>query len=149
MDTRLTLPRPTAITHVVPSAVFRVAKTRVRRAGYSHTVAVKGTEGAWPPWECTERVTRVVPPSFVSYGLFLFLNVARNDTWNARHVRVKVIENEIVNSLFNSIIFLFVNSLHLQSHSPSPTHSGRCPTDRKTMMVEGMFMMSYLLLCPT
>ena len=69
MDTRLTLPRPTAITHVVPSAVFRVAKTRVRRAGYSHTVAVKGTEGAWPPWECTERVTRVVPPSFVSYGL--------------------------------------------------------------------------------
>ena len=62
MDTRLTLPRPTAITHVVPSAVFRVAKTRVRRAGYSHTVAVKGTEGAWPPWECTERVTRVVPP---------------------------------------------------------------------------------------
>ena len=30
----------------------------------------------------TERVTRVVPPSFVSYGLFLFLNVATlNDTW--------------------------------------------------------------------
>ena len=79
MDTRLTLPRPTAITHVVPSAVFRVAKTRVRRAGYSHTVAVKGTEGAWPPWECTERVSaRVVTSTVITVTVsYPFLSSTR------------------------------------------------------------------------
>ena len=55
-----------------------------------------------------------------------------------RHVRVKVIENEI--EIRNSIIFLFVNSLHLQSHSPSRSlRSFR--RQEGTREVSGMSMM--------